>query len=86
MSETPSYFDVVFRRVRDGVILKERQDRPFVVDPTVTGEDVTFFWTDGNGGCDCSIADVFGDAGVPCGQSAYELVGFELPDGTLIYP
>jgi hypothetical protein len=87
------WYYVVIRRESDGVVRKVRQDEPFWDDATVSGQDSAFYWTDGNGACDCSMAISFADAGgearpeyTPCGESAYTLIGFELPDGTLRTP
>lgn len=33
-----------------------------------------FWWTEGNGGCDCNRGLAFGAADVPCGNKRFDLV------------
>ena len=82
-----AFFDVIIRRVSDGVERRHRVHEAYVVDYDGSCEDSTFWWTDGNGACDCNLAQTFAAiAGEPdpqqsCGMTAYTLVGFETPDG-----
>ncbi len=33
-----------------------------------------FYWSDGNGACDCSRAHVFGDLDHPCSDTKYRII------------
>lgn len=58
------------------------------------GTDNLYWWTEGNGGCDCNRSMCFAQAGgeptnidVPCGETAYRILRFTLEDGRIVeYP
>jgi hypothetical protein len=78
-------YDVVIRRASDGV------ERTYRMDNCPCPEDADdFWWTEGNGACDCNRGDFFARAGgeedpdTPCGDSAYFVMKFIRADGTEI--
>ncbi len=82
---------VTIVRVADGV---ERVylDTCLWVPSDEQGSGSIWWWTEGNGGCDCNRALFFKTAGAednedddtPCGESLYRIKFIELPDGTRI--
>lgn len=84
MSQQHQTYDVVLRRVSDGL------ERTVHVDHPWDDDTEKWWWTDGNAGCDCNRGDDFGRAGgdppqeYPCGNEAYLVVRVILPDGTTV--
>ncbi len=82
----PMSYRVDIRRNSDGVI--RRYERPLE-----WADHSVFFWTEGNGACDCNLHQFFEEAGgrddaydddFPCGDSAYCPMAAILADGTVI--
>lgn len=79
----PSY-DVEIRRVADGLVRRYHMDHPW-------HSSSMFWWTEGNGGCDCNRMMDFQRAGGeddtlphPCGDTAYQVIRAIFPDGTTL--
>jgi len=78
------YYDVVIRRALDGVERTFRMPAPWPNGPD------DFWWTEGNGACDCNRGDFFEraggneDADEPCGDSRYLVMRFLLSDGRVL--
>ena len=41
-----------------------------------------FWWTDGNGACDCNLGKMIGRVGVECGDAQFAPIKAVLDDGT----
>lgn len=81
-----SYIAVI-QRLSDGEIRRCPQTMDWDDgDDQGLGSDL-FWWTEGNLGCDCNRGNFFAraagepDPDVPCGESLYRVIEFELPDG-----
>jgi hypothetical protein len=78
-------------RVADGEERVYKDTSPWVP-PDETGSGSIWWWTEGNGGCDCNRALFFARAGSepepeddpPCGETIYRIPSIELEDGTII--
>jgi hypothetical protein len=52
--------------------------------PDDEDESDRFYWTDGNGSCDCNRAILFGDPPGECTSSAYSIPFVTLEDGRVL--
>lgn len=68
------------RRTHDGVVV----ERPIEVQRDDDGHPACFYWSDGNGSCDCNRAHLFDGSESACTDTAYvvQIVG---EDGTVLY-
>ncbi len=80
----------VIRRNSDGLVRECPQTTDWHdADADGAGSDL-FWWTDGNGGCDCNRANFFARAGGEpdpdevCGETNYRVIEFRLPDGRVV--
>lgn len=78
-------YEVEIRRNADGVTRRYRMSSDWPSD----SDCPEFWWTEGNGGCDCNRALFFKAAGgednedddTPCGETLYTVTKAILPDG-----
>jgi hypothetical protein len=81
----PSGYDVIIRRASDGV---ERTYHMSGCEMPTARDD--FWWSEGNGACDCNRGDFFERAGgnddsdESCGDSRYLVVAFIGSDGARV--
>jgi hypothetical protein len=93
MTRTFPHYDVVIRRVSDGVERVFHSNVPWVEDDEREGD--WFWWSsDGNMGCDCNLYLSFERAGgnnpaiddpaCECSDGKYLVMEFRFPDGTAL--
>lgn len=87
MTNEPITFTVTLVRVSDGV---SRDVPGYGVWSDDPDDDPLFWWTDGNGACDCNRAALFASANgeadpeQPCDETAYVATFANLSDGRRI--